>query len=211
MKHKKYFITYLILSISVISHAQIENDKYDTIPIRLNARINSPEMSIPIVKAISAYHQNHPEIIIDYKCVDSTSVPIFQAIITLTSGTYWDLYNPPKQPKFLFFKVLFKSNNKAFIDWIYYMQFLSISEAINDIPYDIIEKVNYKLTYWNFKNEINFKKIIVISDSEEKIIQAGGTKCISIEYEMVSNLVEQFKVVRSEIINHSKMACNTSE
>ena len=204
MKPKKKIIIFLILSISVNSFAQTESEKYDGIVVKLNRRYNIPDLVIPVIKAIDFHFQNYPEFLTDYKCLDNISVPNIQINITLISGTSWDLYNPPKQPKFLLFKALFKSNSKAFIDWVNYMQFLSISEAINGIPYDLIEKINSYWTFWNIENQEDVKTINIFDKTAKSIIQKGGTKCISIEYELVPDLIEEFKVVRTKIIDHSK-------
>ena len=94
---KKCFIVYIFFSISIYSFAQTESGKYDSITIKLNTRINSPDILLPVVKAITFYHQNHPELLIDSKCIGSSSVPIIHLNVTLTLGTSWDFQNPPKE------------------------------------------------------------------------------------------------------------------
>lgn len=201
--NNKCLIIHIILSISVSSFGQAESGKYDSITIKLNIH-NSPDIFFPVMKAMNFYHQNHPELLSDYKCLDSTSVPTILTKMALTSGTSWDLYNPPKEPTFFFFRLLFKSNNKAVVDRFNYVRFLSICEAIDGIPYDLIEKINSYWTFWNIENKEDIKAINIFDNTTKSIIEKGGTKCISVEYELVPDLVEEFKVIRSEVTCYSE-------
>lgn len=76
------------------------------------------------------------------------------------------------------------------------MKFLSICEAIDGLPYDMIEKIETYWHYWNIENKKDITAEDLYDISAENIIKKGGTKCISVEYEIVSDAVEGLKIIK---------------
>ena len=195
---KFFLVACIFLSVSNHIFAQEEGGRYDSIRIKLNTHVSRPNIFSTVVKTITLYHQNNPELFYEYKCIRSSRSNV-RIKITLNSGTLWDLDNPPKEPIFFLFRFLIiKSTNKNVTDRFHYVKFLSICEAIDDIAYDMIDKINVYWDHWN----VDITETITLQDFDnnaEGIINKGGTKCVSIEYEILSNLNEGFKIVRSEV------------
>lgn len=168
--------------ISILGFAQNgRSGNYDDITVRINPPIESSQrLSSYIHNTIWINSlRNDFEFLLDFRdCVDSTSTSLLLSInITLVSGTTWEVSSPPKQPFLFVFKYIFKSKSKDVLDRFNYVEFLSIWESKNKLPYEMIEK------------------FVVCRD----IIDRSGQKCASIEYEIVPEPIGKLKIVRREI------------
>ena len=134
---KLFFGLYMFFSVSTHIFAQTENGKYDSIRIKLNTFVSTPNIFRTVINAITLYHQSHPELFNDYNCIKN-SIPKIQIDV------YWD--------------------------------------------------------YWNVENTKDITRDEKFDKAAKGIINKGGIRCVSIEYEMVPDTIKGFKIVKSEVV-----------
>ncbi len=73
--------------------------------------------------------------------VDSSSLNTYRVFMELKKGTFWEVMSPPAKPPFFQLKLLFGSSHPRVEHRLNYLEFLSIWEKHEKLPYDMIKQI----------------------------------------------------------------------